>query len=360
MRRVLLANRPLVLAVLFGFGLWILLQLIERAFWVLLLILLAVLTAIAMMPMVRLLENVRLFGRWYIPRAVSAVMIYVAGGAIFALAVYLVQVLVLADLIQFFEALPGLAARLAETINGISASLGIPGPLPSAEDIVPQVQGLIGELPAALALTASAVGGVVGFFFRLFLVLTLAVFLVIESDDFFSFILSLFPREHRAKVADVSSRIGYKIGRWVLGQITVATIAGVLAGLAAALFGLPYPVLIGLGTMVLDLAPAVGPGLMAIPVFFLGLSQSLFIGIAAALVFLVLSIIDGNVLSPLIMGRAVQLSPAVIIIAATLGVALYGVIGALVAIPIAMAFQVFTDEVFIPWLKHLYRDPDKL
>lgn len=360
MRRLALAERPLLLAIFIGFGLWIALQLLVQAFWVVLLVLLAVLAATAMMPIVHILESVRLPPRgWRIPRPAAAIIIYVAGGLVFGLVVFGVETLVLSDLVRFFQSFPEIVTGLITSLNGIAASAGLPELLPSPETIGPQIQALSGRLTDALGLTAAAIGGVVGFFFRLFVVLTLALFLVIEADDFRAFIIDLFPPEQRGKVAGIAERVGDKIGRWVLGQLAVAIIAGTLAGIAAALFHLPYPVLIGLGTLLLDLAPAVGPGVMAIPVFFLGLSQSLFSGIAAAIVFLALAQFDGNVASPLITGRAVQLSPAIIIIAVTAGFALYGIPGALVSVPIAMSVQVLTDEVFLPWLQEVHKTSTK-
>lgn len=165
-----------------------------------------------------------------------------------------------------------------------------------------------------------------------------------------AFLIGLFPPSQRPMVRAVSARIGDRVGRWVLGQVAVAVISGVLAGIAAVLLGLPYPVLIAVATALLAMAPAVGPGATAVPVFFLGLAHSPLFGIIASVVFLAPAQFDGHVVWPLVTGKAVELSTSLIIMAAALGLAFYGAVGVLIAVPVAVAIKVICQEVFLPWL----------
>lgn len=351
MQTILLAERPLLLAVLIGFSIWVLIQFALLVLWVLLLIMLAILLAAAVMPIVRRLESVSLPpGGWHLGRVPAVVTVYLVASLILATLVFSMGAFLIGDLVLFMKRLPDLLASLAVQAGAFASAVGLGSLVPSPQDIGPEIQSFVGQAASAASLAASAVGGIVGFFFRLFVVLVLAFFLVVESDSFLDFIENLFPLSKRITARAIMGRIGDRIGQWVLGQFVVAAISGALAGVAALALGLPYPLLIGLATALFDLAPAVGPGVMAIPVFFLGLTDSLLMAIASGVVFLILSQFDSSVASPLIVGRAVRLSPAVVIAAATLGVASYGIIGALVAVPIAMALKLVTLEVIMPWL----------
>jgi predicted PurR-regulated permease PerM len=107
--------------------------------------------------------------------------------------------------------------------------------------------------------------------------------------------------------------------------------------------------LFGVLTSVLDLAPVLGPALMAIPAFIFGLSQSMSVAVLAAAYFIVLTAVEAHVLAPLVTGRAVRISPSLIIVAVPVGLSLFGPVGGFIAIPITAALQVIAREVVLPW-----------
>jgi predicted PurR-regulated permease PerM len=320
--------------------------------WVLMLVLLSSILASAMMPGVRLMRRPRLprLG-WRLPKAIAVLIIYVLIAAGLGLMIFVLGSILVAEARGFAETLPGLMEGLLERIAQLEQELGLPGLIPSTEEIGSQLQALAGQAAGALRWTGIVLEGVIDFGFRLFIVLALALFMVIEAERIASFWVTLFPTSQRERVAELTSSLGDKVGYWILGRVAVATITGVMAGVAAALLGLPYPLLIGVVTGVLDFAPVVGPTLMVFPVFLLGLAQSEFIAILGVLIFYGIAEIDGSVLSPLIEGRAVRLSPVLILIAVPFGLAVYGIIGAVVAVPVSVALQLITLQVILPWLR---------
>jgi predicted PurR-regulated permease PerM len=352
LQEVRLVISPLVMTIVIAFGLWILFLVLAQALWVLILVVLAMILAAALGPPVRFMRRLRLPPRgWRIPKALAVIIIYLvivlAIGAMFIL----VGAQLFNELTTFLGTLPDQAAFLADQLQELEDELGIPGLVPSTEQIRAQVQEMAAQALQAVQVAAVAVAALVEFVFRLVIVLMLALFMVIESNRILAFWLSLFPRSQRGKVRDVTTNVGDKVGRWAIGQLTVASLAGILAGVGAAIIGLPYPVLIGVAAFFLDLAPVVGPLLLVIPGVLLGLTQSPLIAVIAAVYFVGMAEFLGNVASPLIVGRAVEMSPTIIIIAVPLGLALYGAIGALIAIPIATALQIIFQEVVHPWLK---------
>jgi predicted PurR-regulated permease PerM len=251
----------------------------------------------------------------------------------------------------FADTLPTILGDLLISLAEVEQELGLPGLIPSPEDLAAQAQALAGQAAQALRWTGVVLENTIEIGFRLFLVLALALFMVIEAERISFFWIGLFPPSQRPRVAELTASLGDKIGYWILGRLAVAILTGIMAGIAAALLGLPYPVLIGVVTGVLDFAPVIGPTLMVFPVFLLGLAQSELIAILGVLIFLAIAEIDGSVLSPMIEGRAVRLSPVLILIAVPFGLAVYGIVGAVVAVPVSVALQLITLEVILPWLR---------
>lgn len=349
MIKVRLAETPLVQAVLVGFGLWILLRLIDQAAGVLVLFIIALILAAAISPIVRAIHEPRLPPKgWQIPNGIAVLVVFLLVAAIVLLAGYVVGGLLVGELIALANLLPPAAISLADQVNNLAHSAHVPTSiLPSPGQIGQQTQVIATQ---TFSFAQAFVTGIVQMIIKLVVVLTLAAFLVIESDELMRFWIHLFPPRHQAKARSITARIGSDMGSWVLGQLAMSTVAGVLAGVAAWLLGVPFPVLVGALSGIFQLIPIFSTMTMTIPVFFLGLSQSLGHALIDTAVFFVLAQIDGAVLWPMITGRAVRLSPVVVAVAIPLGAALYGPVGAIISVPLAVAVRVVVDEVALPWL----------
>ncbi len=344
------STRPLLIAILAAFSLWALVKLLERALWVIIVVFLALILTAAILPIVNVVRRVRFPPNgWRWPKAVIVLFIYLLVILLLAGLSYVIGRPLAGNILQLYNELPTLVQSIGTNLNKIAQSVGLPpGVLPSPQDLATHTQALLGPITQFIQ---TAAGAVVKFFVELFLVLALTLFLVIESDRVSDAWVSIFPLAHRPRVREVTDAVIARIGRWVLARGSIALITGTLGGLVAWLLGLPYAVLIGAVTGFLEAAPFLGPSIMAIPVFLIGLSQSLLIALLGAVFFYGLSELDGHVLSPLIEGQAVRLSPTAIIIVVPLGLALYGPIGALLAIPVAGGVKVILDKVGLPWLE---------
>ena len=116
-------------------------------------------------------------------------------------------------------------------------------------------------------------------------------------------------------------------------------------GSALQLIGVPYAALLGLVWALAEFVPGIGPFLSAIPTIVLGFTVSPAIGVAAAVFSLVWSQVENNVITPKVMGNAVELHPLVILVALLVGSELLGAPGALLAIPVAATLAVVVDEI---------------
>ncbi len=160
--------------------------------------------------------------------------------------------------------------------------------------------------------------------------------------------MKLVPKSKRARFKELSDPILEKIGGYVAGQITVALTSGFLAFAFLGLIGVPYPVALALWVSIAGLIPLVGATLGAIPAVIVAFFDSFGPGIGTLIYFLAYQQIENYVIAPRVMRRAVDISPAAVLLAALIGASLLGFVGALIAIPAAAAIKLIAQEVVMP------------
>lgn len=164
----------------------------------------------------------------------------------------------------------------------------------------------------------------------------------------------LVPRSRRVTFIDISEQVAHAVGRYVVGQVSLALINGVLSFLFLSIIGAAYPALFAFIAFLFSLVPLVGTLSGSI---FIVLTQllvnpaSMITVIAAAVWYLVYMQIEAYVLSPNIMNRAVKVPGVVVVIAALIGGTLLGILGALIAIPVAASIIIIINQVVVPKLE---------
>ena len=352
MVRVQLAIGPIVLGVVIGIALLLLVGFISLTLWVWVLVLLALILAAAITPIVRFIQRAHFPpGGWHLSKGFAVIITILATFLLISIGAYVLGGLLVTELTPLSGSLsPVISARLETLASALLGAGFPPDVVPGPDRIVALVRDVVNN---SVTFVLSAIPNYVTFFVRFFIVLTLAAFLVVESDSALAFWVSLFPPARRALVRDLTTRSGRTMGYWVLGTLLEAAIVGALGGLVAWLFGLPAPALLGLLAAIIQLIPVTGAILMAIPGFLLGLLQSPTVAVEAALAYVIIAQVNASYIAPAIARWSVSLSPLVVIIAVPLGGALYGAIGGLIAIPVAAAIQIFVIEVVLPWLHHV-------
>jgi predicted PurR-regulated permease PerM len=158
----------------------------------------------------------------------------------------------------------------------------------------------------------------------------------------------LAPASRRDRVADLGDQILDNVGGYVSGAFIVATCAGVTSLIFLFIVGLgDYAVALAVVVALLDVIPMIGATLGALVVTAIGFATDPKIGIACLIFYVVYQQVENYVIYPKVMSRSVDLAGSVIVIAALVGAALLGVIGALLAIPTAAAIQLLHREVFL-------------
>jgi predicted PurR-regulated permease PerM len=160
--------------------------------------------------------------------------------------------------------------------------------------------------------------------------------------------LKLVPVSRRPRVALLTDAIIARVGAFVGSQILISSIAAIILTIFGVILGLPSPVAIGIIIFVCGLVPLIGHFLGSAIFTIIALTQSVSIGLAAFLGYIIYVQIENYILTPKIMKRTLNLPGAVTIIAALIGTSLLGLVGGLLAVPIAASIILILDEVVIP------------
>lgn len=349
MEKIRLAVQPLALAILFGVGVLLFLGFISQTVWIWVDVLVALILSSAMSPVIRLIQGPRLPpGGWHVPRGVALLIVYLLAGLIIGGGGFLVLSLLIAQIVEIGRNLPFWGMSPVDFLINLAHALNLPpSMIPSAAQISAELRQAGGNL---IASGAAIFPNFLTFVTDLVIVLTLAAFLVIDSERVLSFLVSLFPTHHRSHADQVLRRMGSALGNWILGLGASMAIVGFLSASAAGFLGLPAPVLFGLLSAALELTPMLGQILMVVPAVLAGLLQSPLVAFEAAIAYTIIAALEVSIISPLVAGRSVRLSPIVVAIAIPVGATLYGGTGAILSIPVSGALQIFVQEVILPWL----------
>jgi predicted PurR-regulated permease PerM len=178
----------------------------------------------------------------------------------------------------------------------------------------------------------------------------LTVYLLVDLPRVKRGIFQLAPKSRRARVVLLTDEILNRVGGYVLGNLLTSVISGFLTWGWALAFGIPYALLLGLLVAIFDLIPIIGSTIGGVIVALVALTVSLPIAVATAAFYVFYRFLEDYLLTPRIMARTVAVPGLVTVVATVLGGALLGIIGALVAIPIAAALKLLLEEVAAPRL----------
>jgi predicted PurR-regulated permease PerM len=217
-------------------------------------------------------------------------------------------------------------------------------------DIGGQLQKKAGELPGKIGSAASVLAdiglGVVNSVFAVVTILILAAFMLARGPQWRDAALRLVPPHHAAAWRRVTDEIAGAVGNYVGGAIAQAVIAGVTSYLVMLILGIPFRVPLAVLVGLFDLIPLVGATVAAVVV---GIVTAFVDFPTATIVWAIWAIvyqqIENNLIQPRIQSRAVDVQPFVVLVAVLFGSTLFGVLGALLAVPLAASIQIVVREV---------------
>jgi predicted PurR-regulated permease PerM len=195
-------------------------------------------------------------------------------------------------------------------------------------------------------------GAVIAGFGGAFIVLILTIYFTASTPSLKAAVYQLVPASKRARFIDLAEQITASVGYYVIGQLSLGVINGILSFIFLSIIQAPFPAVLAVIAFFFSLIPLVGTltgsTIIVLTCLIPGLSDNGNAWWIAAIYYLVYMQIEAYIISPRIMNRAVSIPGAVVVIAALAGGSLLGLLGALVAIPVAASILIIYRQVLIP------------
>lgn len=181
--------------------------------------------------------------------------------------------------------------------------------------------------------------------------LVITFYMLLEKDNLESRIASLFKSEQSSSATKAERvrrsivKIEEKLGAWLQGQLILSLLVGSLSYIGLTVLNIPYALPLALIAGVMEVIPVIGPIISALPAIFLALTISPLLSVMVAAMYLIIQQLENSLIVPQVMKRAVGLNPLIVILAIAIGSRLLGIAGALLAVPMAVVFQIIAAEI---------------
>jgi len=302
----------------------------------------AIFLALGLDPLVSSLEKLKL------PRPLAVLLVISGLVGFIAVMIWSLAPTLITQSTNFLESVPALIQDITKIPLVISLDEQLGGAVGS-------VLANAGDFLSNSANWPSLVGGVVQVGITLFsgafgflVILVLTVFFLASLESLKASLTKLVPASKRERYTKISQQVSLSVGRYVIGQVSVAALNATLAFIAMSVVGLPFALVLAFVVFLLAIIPLVGSVSGAALVVIVAIAIEPTSAIVLAIYFLIYLQIEAYVVSPRVMKVAVSVPAPIVVIAALSGGALLGVLGALVAIPFAASVIFIVREILIP------------
>lgn len=225
------------------------------------------------------------------------------------------------------------------------------GDLVIAYNLLESIQQFFQELPSYLQqILEQTISFSVVIFNRLIdivIVLFLVFYLLRDLEQIKVSVIRLFPKNLRGEVTKVIEIIDLKVGAYLRGNFLRCGVVGVLTGLGLLFTGMPFAFMLGVLAGFLNIIVYIGPYLAAIPAVLLSLSANTPNPFIIIILYVIIQGIDAFILTPYLLGKAVDLRPFTVIIAILIGATMLGLLGIIISIPIAATLKVMIQHYYL-------------
>lgn len=339
---IALTNRGLLRAVLVAFALLLSYRFLAVVTTTFLLLAAALLLAVILSAPVEALHRRGLSRSAATGLLVLVVLVVLGLGAYFLLPTLARQAS------QVVSGLPGALTQLLEQARALAQSYGFQIGGGGGGSFISQAVSSIGR---------RLLGGIVGVFssltsvlFGLLVLVLVPLYLVSQPEPAVGWFSRFFPPDRRDEVRGVLSDVRSGLLRWLVGRLVSMAIIGTLATIALYLLGVPGALFLGILTGLLEFVPLVGPTIAAIPPFLIAFTVSPTTALWVLLTYVGIQQVESYVVEPLVMKKAVSLHPAAVVVAVTVGGALFGILGTILAVPATVAATILIEEL---WFERL-------
>ena len=281
-----------------------------------------------------------------VPRALAILLLYLA--LVCGLALFVVVVIPpLADQIEALaQRVPTYLGQGREAFNALAQAYPLLQDLDErvvvgAEESIGNIGAVFAQASTVLRLALGVANAVLSFL----LVLVLTFYLVVDAGTLKRGVLRLLPPGNRALANVVIERARVRIGAWLVGQMALSLIIGAATFIGLLVLGVPFALLLAVIAAIGELIPMLGPVVAAVPAVIIASFKSPLHGLLTVGLYILIQQLENHIVVPQVMRRAVDLPPVVVIVALLMGSELLGVVGAILALPVAAALSVVVSEL---------------
>jgi predicted PurR-regulated permease PerM len=276
------------------------------------------------------------FLRRFMPRVIATVLVYLSVFSIIGVMIYLVAPLFLKEVQQFSIAFPEYFERLSPPLK----NLGIEA-FESFDSFTKTIEEGLAKVSSNVFM---AIGAIFGGLFSTITIVSIALFLSLEEKGLERIIKVLTPKKYEAFVLSLWERSQKKVSGWFGARVLASVFVGLMTFVTCYVLDINYAVSFALFSAVFNFIPFIGPVLAAVVIAIIVAADSWLKAIFFLVATILIQQIEGNILSPVLTKRLIGLPPALVLIAVMIGAKLWGLMGALLAIPIAgILFEFLRD-----------------
>ena len=304
---------------------------------------LAMIVSYILNPVVSLLSDRR------VPRSIAVLLIY----AVFLAAITVILMhaipLLIRQLNELNDHMPELTLRAQQYYDQMNNHSLLPEGL--RQGIRHSLVKLEQRASAALLDFVNNLGAMLGAVFIIFIIPFLAFYILKDLDVFERTVITYVPRSHRQGVIRLLKEIDEALGSYIRGQVIVCLLVGLLAYIGYSAIGLPYPLLLAGIVAIFNIIPYVGPFFGAAPALIMAATISWKMMVLVLVINLICQVLEGNVISPQVVGRTLHMHPLFIIFALLVGGEAAGIPGMIIAVPIFAALKVILQHLFAYYIR---------
>lgn len=274
-----------------------------------------------------------------------------AVGIIYLIGILILSVLsvpfftILIDQIQeFIKDFPKYWAHVQFLINKGEILIESTGYIPDYSQAFTNLPSLSKDIVSqSINLTVNIVAGII----MAFTLAVMVLFLLLDKEEIKKGFLILFPVQYREKTEFIVATISKKVGGYVRGELLLMLAVGVLSTISLAVVGIKFAFLLGLIAGLLEIVPIVGPILSAVPAVIVALADNPWLALYVIIIYFIIQRFENVLLTPLILGKFLELHPIIIITAVLTAGSILGVFGVILSPAIAASIYVLVQELYL-------------
>ncbi len=284
-----------------------------------------------------------------VPRTIAVLLIYAVFCAVITVLLVNLIPMFINQVQELNRHVPELSMRAQSIVTDINNTSFLPESIRSGMNKV--LIHMEKKLSESLFHFVNNIGSMVNAVFIAFIIPFLAFYILKDFDVFERTVITYVPKSHRKNTVRLLKDVDDALGSYIRGQFLVCIIVGILAYCGYLFIGMPYALLLAGIVAITNVIPYLGPFFGAAPALLMASTVSLKMVILVAIVNTACQILEGNVISPQVVGRTLHMHPLSIIFALLVGGEIAGVVGMILAVPIFAACKVIVQHMFAYYVR---------